>query len=60
MTEPKRVYTFKQFLELVPVSDKTLRRWDATGKIKTVHLGPRLKGIPSDEVERVVKDGVAA
>jgi predicted site-specific integrase-resolvase len=63
MIDPKgpvqRVYTFKQFCELFPISDKTLRRRVADDKIKTIALGSRLKGIPAEEVERIAREGLA-
>ena len=55
----KLVYTFKQARELLAdVSDKTLRRWAAEKKIKTVRLGARLKGIPASEIQRIAREGV--
>ena len=62
MTElpKKRLHSFREASSLLSVSEKTLRRWDADEKIKTVMLGTRHKRIPDDEIERISKNGIAA
>ena len=56
----KRILSPKSFAEASDTSERTVWRLIAAGKIRTVRLSARRVGIPSEELERLATDGVAA
>jgi predicted site-specific integrase-resolvase len=55
-----RVYSVKRFAEAFDISDRTVWRLIADGKIKTIKLSLRRIGIPSEEAERYASCGHSA
>ena len=49
----KKYYTIKQAAELLGVSDDTLRRWEAEGKIKPVRTKGNHRRYADDDLNRI-------
>lgn len=49
---PRRYISLAEFSEQFGISDRTARRWVASGKIRAVRLSERVIRIDSEEVER--------
>lgn len=55
-----RVYSVKRFAEAFQISDRTVWRLIAAGKINTIKLSVRRIGIPAEEAERYASGGLSA
>lgn len=51
-------WTIKQIAVELQVSDRTVRRWIAQGKIKVLRLGHRTVRITEEELERIKREGI--
>jgi excisionase family DNA binding protein len=56
----KRIYSPRAAAEATDLSERTIWRLIADGKIKAVRLSARRRGIPSEEIERIASNGVPA
>jgi excisionase family DNA binding protein len=54
-----RLLTYSETAELLGVSERSVRRWAADGRIETVALG-RLVRVRPSEIRRLVRDGLSA
>jgi predicted site-specific integrase-resolvase len=59
-TRGPRVYSVRRFAEAFQISERTVWRLIADGKINTIKLSVRRVGIPSEEAERFATCGVPA
>lgn len=48
-----------QFADELGISDRTVRRWIADGKLSAIRLSPRVIRIHRDEADRFISQGVA-
>lgn len=60
LTRRPRVYSVKGFAGLFDVSERTVRRLIAAGKIGTVRISQRRIGIPVEEADRLATSGLSA
>jgi excisionase family DNA binding protein len=54
-----RLLTYSETAELLGVSERSVRRWAADGRIETVSLG-RLVRVRPSEIRRLVRVGLSA
>ena len=54
----QRVHSLKQASHQIGVTPRQTRRLIAAGKIKAVRIGLRRLGISSEEIERVIAEGI--
>lgn len=55
---PKRLFTYTDAATVLGVSQRTVQRYIASGLIHTVSVGPRLRRILPDEMERIIAHGI--
>jgi excisionase family DNA binding protein len=53
-----RVYSIKLAAKALSLSERTLFRLIADGKIRTILLGERRRGIPATELDRIEQSGI--
>jgi excisionase family DNA binding protein len=56
---PLLFYSVAEFVRTTGTGQRTVRRWIADGRVRTVKLG-RLVKIPVSEIGRIGRDGIAA
>lgn len=49
--ENKKIYTVNEFAEIMGVKPLTVRRWIASGDLRTIKIGKAIR-IPSSELEK--------
>ncbi len=53
--EEEEYLTVEQFAKLFQISEGTVYRWTASGKVATIKLGYRTIRIPRSEVQRIAQ-----
>lgn len=59
MKQTKRVYSPRAAAEALDLSERSIWRLIAQEKIRTIRLSERRRGIPAEEIERIVTEGIA-